>query len=252
MTADAQTRLVQTIWALETPSALALEAAGLCGLGGNGLVRGLAAYREHAKALSVRALAAAFPRVQAWLGPEDFAGLAWAFARRHPPQAGDLARWGAGLPAFLAELPAIEPELPALAALDWGLHALSWQADEQPQADLLERLQAAGDGVLTLSAHLLRLHLPGGAWACAHAVGAPAWQLPDAGVGQGVLLVWRQGWQPCWAPLPPGWGLWLERLQTGASLGAAIEATLEAVPDFDPGQALHTALAAGWLLELQA
>ncbi|WP_374435733.1 putative DNA-binding domain-containing protein [Inhella sp.] len=251
MTADAQARLVQAIWGPEAPAAGALEAAGLSSLGGHGLARGLAAYREHAKALSVRVLAAAYPRVQAWLGSEDFAGLAWAFARRQPPQEGDLARWGAALPAFLAELPEVEPELPALAALDWALHALSWQADEYPQTDLLEQLQGQGDGVLTLSAHLRRLQLPAGAWACAEAVGAPAWQAPGAGAGQGELLVWRQGWRPCWAPLPPGWGLWLQRLQDGATLGAAIEAALEAAPDFHPGQALHTALAAGWLLGLQ-
>lgn len=252
MSPDAQAQLVRAIWAAEDgQAAAALQALGWQGQGAHALARGLAAYREHAKALSVRALSAAFPCVLAWLGSEDFPGLAWAFARRHPPGEGDLARWGAALPGFLAELPQVEPELPALAALDWALHALAWQADEQPRSDLLARLQAQGDGGLVLSAHLRRLQLPSSALVCAGSVQGPEWAHPDQAVEPCEVLVWRQGWRPCWAPLSPGWAVWLDALGAGCSLGAAIEATFEAAPDFDAGQALHHALAQGWLLDVR-
>jgi len=252
----AQSRLVQAIWSGAADAAADLQALGCRGLGPHDLARGLAAYREHAKALSVRALGAAFARVQAWLGAPDFAGLAWAFARHAPPQQGDLARWGAELPAFVAALPEVEPELPALAQLDWSLHALAWQADEAaaPAAELLQALQQQGDAGLLLSARLQSLQLPATALSCAAAVGPPAWPEPAtvAAGGARELLVWRAGWQPCWAVLPAGWGLWLRQLQAGASLGEAIDAVLAGEPGFDAGQALHTALDQAWVLGLQA
>lgn len=254
MSIEAQSHLVRAIWSNDPAAAETLAALGWRGVGEHALARGLAAYREHAKALSVRALAAAFPAVQAWLGAADFAGLAWAFARRSPPQAGDLARWGAQLPAFLAGLPEIEPELPALAQLDWALHALGWQADEAASPDLLDTLRQHGDAALQLSAHLRWLSLPATALACAQAQTPPAWpeSEPEQPASARELLVWRAGWKPSWAVLPAGWSHWLGQLQAGGTLGEAIDASLQRAPGFDAGQALHTALAEGWLIGLRA
>ncbi|MBL0094465.1 MAG: putative DNA-binding domain-containing protein [Piscinibacter sp.] len=68
--------------------------------------RGLAAYRANASALAERALAAACPTLQAMLGEADFAALARAFWRDHPPQRGDLGEWGASCRAGSPRRPA--------------------------------------------------------------------------------------------------------------------------------------------------
>lgn len=102
------------------------------------VARGLAAYRAHAGHLSERALAAAFPTVQQLLGEESFALLARDFWRQQPPQQGDLATWGAGLPAFIAQVPTLAEEayLPDTARLEWALHRLQAAADAPaPAAD---------------------------------------------------------------------------------------------------------------------
>ncbi len=248
MTQEPQAALVHTLWgpALAPEVLMAtLAQLGLLGVGGHPAARGFAAYREHAKALAVRALGAAYPRVQSWIGAADFPGLAWQFARQHPPDCGDLGRWGAELPDVLLSIPDMEPELPALARLDWALHQLLGAADEAPASDLLEQLQRGVDAPLRLSQSMTFLHLPPSAWAVAAAASAPTWE--QAGEG---LLVWRTAWQPRWAALPAGWADWLQHLAAGQTLGDAFEHTLRQCPDFDPGRALHAALQQAWILDL--
>ena len=110
--------------------------------GAHALPAGLSAYREHAKALAVRALAAVYPRLQRWLGEAEFAGLAWAFARQRPPRQGDMNRWGLDLDEFLLALPGMDEEPPALAHLEAQLHRLGFAADDAAQDPALwQRLQ---------------------------------------------------------------------------------------------------------------
>lgn len=238
---NAQAELLRLIWG-PAPDEEVLQALGLRGVGPHAAARGFSAYREHAKALSVRALASAFPRVQAALGESDFAGLAWTFARSHPPERGDLAQWGAALPDFLALLPGMDEEPPALARLDWALHRIASLADESQDQRLIEALQSDGVETLTLrvSASLQALWLPATALEFA---GEPEWH-----EGEGRVLVWRQGWRPVWAVVPEAWWVLLQALQHGESLGVALEQAMAEDPQLDAGACLHRALSESWLL----
>ncbi len=243
---SAQAALLAHIWALgdspAPPQGRALPAVPLS--------QGLAVYRENAKALSVRALGAAYPRVAGWLGAADFAGLAWAHARAHPPVRGDASAWGEALPAFLQGLPGMEPALPALAELDWALHGLATVADDPaPHAELWAVLQAVPPERLRLrlSPSLRLLRLPAladeAAWAAAQVGQAAA--APEPGPD---LVLWRQGWSPQWAALPADAVLWCQHLLRGATLGAALDAVLEAHPGFDLAAWLAMAWQRRWLL----
>lgn len=238
---DAQAQLVAWIWGqpgAEPPPALRP-------LGAQGLTRGLSAYREHAKALAVRALAARFPLVQAWMGEQEFAGLAWAFARQHPPREGDLAAWGGEMPAFLATLPGMEPQPPQLAAIDDALHQGAAAADEPaPDAGLWTQLQQVDPSTLRLrwSAHLRLLPLsePMAEWL---AEGNEALDAPSR-----HLLVWRRGFKPCRGWLADDAAHWLSVQARSANLGEAIEVQQAVYADFDFGAALARAWHQGWLL----
>ena len=214
------------------------------------LAQGLSVYRENAKALSVRALGAAYPRVAGWLGAPDFAGLAWAYARAHPPTLGDASAWGEALPAFLQALPGMEPALPALAQLDWALHRLAVMVDDPaPDAGLWDALQAVPPAQLRLrlSPSLHLLSLPALAddptWAGAQ-VGQSA-AAPEPGAD---LVLWRQGWSTSWAAQRADDAMWCGHLQRGATLGEALDAVFRVHPDFDLASWLATAWQRLWLL----
>jgi hypothetical protein len=104
--------------------------------------RGLQAYRANAGAAAERALAAAYPTIAALLGAESFAALARACWQAQPPERGDLAQFGAGLPAFIADSEQLlrEPYLADSARLDWAVHEAAMAADRGLGAQGLERL----------------------------------------------------------------------------------------------------------------
>lgn len=217
----------------------------LSSVGPQDLARGLGAYREHAKALAVRALAARFPLLRSDLGEADFAGMAWAFARQHPPTQGDLNQWGDALPDFLDALPGMESRPPLLARIDDALHRLS-QAEDDPEPDpgLWLRLQQQPASRLRLrwSANLRWMAVPGDL----AEILDPGNQTLDR--ADGWLLLWRRHWQPCRAWLASDQAAWLRRQAHALSLADAVEAQAAEFPDFDLGSALARAWQQGWLL----
>ena len=96
--------------------------------------QGLAAYRGNAAAVAERALAAAYPTVRQLIGDESFATLARALWLRSPPQRGDLAQFGDGLPAWIESDPQLASEayLADVARVDWAVHAIEHAADVEP------------------------------------------------------------------------------------------------------------------------
>jgi hypothetical protein len=113
---------------------------------------GLAAYRGNAGAVAERALASAFPTVAALVGEPSFSTLARHFWRRQPPLRGDLAQWGATLPAFIADSPQLaeEPYLADSARLDWLVHQAGLAADAPGVPPAVERLGGDDAGALQL------------------------------------------------------------------------------------------------------
>jgi Putative DNA-binding domain len=215
--------------------------------------RGLAAYRGNAAAAAERALAAAFPTVRQLVGDETFGAIARALWRSHPPQRGDLAQWGAALPAWLADAEDLAGEayLADVARVDLAVHRAETDADAALDLPGLQRL--AGP-----DAERLRLRLaPGAALVVsAHPV-VSIWQAHRSqaedrfaavraafAAGQGeTAFVWRRGWRGDVAALAPPETAFVQALLDQHPLGAA----LDAAPDLDFEAWLARALAAQWL-----
>ena len=218
--------------------------------------RGLQAYTANAGAAAERALAAAFPTVAPLLGEEPFAALARAFWQARPPVRGDLAEWGAELPAFIAdsEQLADEPYLADVARLDWAVHAAERAADGPATPQGLERLADTDPSALRLvfqPGSALRVsRFPVVAIRVAHASSAsdrfePVRAALAAGRGE-VAWVWRQGWRARVRALAPADAAFNAALLAGSTLGAALDA---AADDFDFGVWLTAAIQQGWLAE---
>jgi hypothetical protein len=212
---------------------------------------GLAPYRANAGAHAERALAAAFPTLQQLLGEESFAALARAHWHADPPLRGDLALWGAGLAAFIADDAQLadEPYLADMARLDWAVHQAEQAAD------------AAAASSLALPARVdpqqLRLHLQPGtallasAWPVVtiwqahrdHAADAFAPARAALAARQAeTALVQRQGWRATVRALPAAEARFIAALWHREPLAAALQA---AGDDFDFESWLIAALQGG-------
>ena len=193
---------------------------------------GLAAYRANAGALAERALAAAYPTVQQLLGEDSFAALARGLWRRHPPLAGDIALWGAALPAFIADAESLasEPFLPDLARLEWAVHEAERAADAVAPRGL-ELLADADPAALRLclapgTAIVSSAHPVATIW---HAHRSRAGDRFDAvraafaaDVGEQVLVA-RQGWKATVTALAADEARCTTALLAGHSLAAALQ-----------------------------
>ena len=216
--------------------------------------RGLAAYRANAGALAERALTAAYPTVAQLMGSEAFAGLARAFWQRLPPARGDIAHWGAGLPAFLADENALpeEPYLADVARLDWALHVAAHAADDSAAARGLERLADTNPAQLRLlprrGTALVESQHPIATIVLAHRSDAedrfaPVRAAFTSGEGE-AALVWREGWAVRVAVLRAEQVPFTRAVLRGADLDTSLK---EAGIDFDFEAWLLASLKTGWL-----
>ncbi len=231
--------------------------------------RGLQAYQANAGALAERALLAAYPVLAQLVGGESFAGLARTLWRLHAPVRGDMALWGAELPAFIeaAESLADEPYLADVARLEWAMHQVQSAADAVPVTGL--QLLAEEDPAK------LTIHLTPGASLCrsAHPI-VTIWQAHqgvDSGTdeqtddhtddhtddrfapvraafasgAQESAFVWRAGLVPRVQTLTPGQATFVAALLNNVSLEQALK---EAGELFDFEAWLVAALQLGWLM----
>jgi hypothetical protein len=222
------------------------------------IAKGLAAYRGNLDAVAVRALASAFPTVQAMVGAGDFSRLARAFTRVDPPRSGDLGEWGDGFPdwlraqARLAEWPYIGDS----AALDLAVHRCERAADvefDPNSLGLLDRVDPK------------RLHLrlrPGTAvlastWPVAtiHAAHRDAGTDGFAAARAALLarraeavLVARSGWRAIVYPIDAPTLEWTRDLFAGRDLAGALD---RAGTSFDFAGWLASALRHGWLKDVR-
>ncbi|MDM4765094.1 DNA-binding domain-containing protein [Pelomonas sp. SE-A7] len=194
-----------------------------------GVARGLKAYRLNAQATAERALAAVYQPLKDELGDEQFAAMAWALWRRHPPVQGDLARWGAELAAFMAEQAGMPERLPEQARLLWAFHEAERAADAELDLASLQRLDGGHD-----PAELMLKLMPG---------------LSLLG---GDVLVWRSGWRAVHEVLAADQAEFFRQLLSGRALGPALEATLAQHPVFDFAAWLQRALREPWLQAIES
>ncbi len=200
--------------------------------------RGLKVYQANGHALACSALRAAYPVVAQLLGDESFDALAKALWHAQPPRCGDAALWVEGLADFVRASTqlASEPYLSDVAALEWALHRAAGAPDglvdaasfallgehDPDQVQLVlspgcATLRSAWPVVSLLKAHDAPASTPGSAEVLPQ-IGA----MLRAGVAE-EALVWRQGLR---AQLRLAWAgevVFVSALQSGRSLGQALQ-----------------------------
>lgn len=221
------------------------------------MVRGLRAYRSNGRALAVRALEGAYPVVAQLLGEDNFAPLAHRLWLQHPPACGDVAQWGAQLPACIEALPELaaeEPYLADVARLEWALHRAATAADAAADAAsfalLLERDPAQLALRLAAGTQLLASRWPVASIVLAHLQGEPSLEQAGQRLREGVAetaLVWREGLWPRMRAVEAAEHAFIAALQEKRRLADA----LQAAPQFDVGQWLAPAVQSGLVLGAQ-
>jgi Putative DNA-binding domain len=216
----------------------------------------LAAYRGNASALAERALGSAYPTIAALVGDASFAALARHFWQRHPPERGDIALWGAALPAFIADSAQLadEPYLADSARLDWAVH-LATRADDGGEAAI--ELAALADADPTLlhlrlvpSTALVSSRFPVVAIWQAHHAALPMDQVRaafDAGRADHAFVHRDRRYRVQVEALSDADAAFTQALIAGHSLAAALD---QAGAAFAFDHWLARALGAGWLMGL--
>lgn len=216
--------------------------------------RGLAAYRANAGALAERALAATAPTVAAMLGEENFARLARELWLANPPRRGDVAEWGAALPAWIAAQTDLAewPWLADAARLDLALQAAERAADATLDTGSLALLAQADPAQLRLGlmpglAVLVSRWPIASIHAAHHDPGpdpfAPVRAALAAGQGEAVCVA-RAGWRAVVHRLSNHEAAFMRALRAGLSLGDALQGAGEG---FDLAAWLQRAIAQSWL-----
>lgn len=248
---EQQQALLRALWLPRHQDAIDALAPGVLGPQWQ---RGLVAYRSNGHALAQRALAGAYPVVLQLLGEDNFLALALDLWQRHPPRRGDMAQWGAELPALIesvADLHQQEPYLADVARVEWLLHCAATAADATPEPasfQLLAERDPAGLGlVLSPGTACLASGYPVVSILGAHRDGQPT--LEEAGRrlrgrAQETALVWRQGFTPRLREAAAGEASFIAALQETRSLADS----LAAAPDFDFNDWLVPAVQSGLLL----
>ena len=249
---ERQQALLRSLWARDDGASL----AGAVGEQGARLLRGWQAYQANGGASAERALAQRYPTVQAMLGEASFAALARAFWQGHPPQRGDLAEFGDGLPDFIAASDQLAdvPYVADSARLDALVAACERAADAGCDTGSLALLAQADPAELTLvlmpAVGVLSSAWPVASLWLAHRPGDDAAGHLDAarealGAGRGEhALVWRDGWRARVQALGEPEARWTQALLEGRPLSEALDRAGEAF-SFEPW--LLQALQHGWL-----
>lgn len=197
--------------------------------------RGLMAYQANGHSLAERSLRAAYPAIEMMLGSENFNALARDLWHRHPPTAGDLARWGATLPEVIADVLALSdvPYLADVARAEWALHRVATADDAAPDLASFAQL-GSGDGTglalaLAPGTELVRSRFPVATLVMSHRVGEPSLSEAAQKLRQGeaeTALIWRERLRPRLALVAPPEAALLQATLVGQDLPSALDAAL--------------------------
>ncbi len=213
-------------------------------------------YRANADALAERALAAAFPTLQALLGADDFKHMAREFWRDAPPQCGDIGEWGDALPAWLRAHTGLArwPYLGDCAELDWLRHRCERALDANLDAASLALLDSHEPERVRLRLRpgtaLLDSRWPVASLYAAHAAhAADARDLAEARRAMAeqrgeAVCVARSGWRAAVHRIDAPTLAWSRDVLDDLTLGAALA---RATAGFDFAHWLARALSQEWL-----
>lgn len=211
----------------------------------------MALYRGQQSGAWHKVLSAAFPVLRQLLGDEFFEGMSRAYGLAHPPAEADLNLFGAAMPAFLHSFtPAADyPYLADMARLEWAVHRAYFAAD----ADAVGAADLAALSPAQFDAARFALHpavsLCASPWAVvslwrAHHGGA----FPPSMAVAEQCVVARPRWQAEVIALSPAQLAALRCLQTGGTVGAALDAALGLQDDVDVAATLAQWLDAALLV----
>jgi hypothetical protein len=213
-------------------------------LGAGGAPR-MAVYRGNAFGNWHGALAGAYPVVRQIVGEAFFEAMARRYARAHPSRSGDLNAYGASLAQFLEDEPLVRdlPYLPEVARLEWVVHRAYFAANPA-RFDLSRPTEAR----LAPACGLLESAWPvASIWQAHQEGGSP--EGVNLAAGPERALVHRPDWRVEVTAMRPGDFRFLECLQAGEPLGAALEAAVSEDAAFVPHLALATWVHAGVLTQ---
>ena len=205
-------------------------------------------YRTNLRASWEKALAAAHPVLQRYVGAEFFSAMSGLYGSQFPSRSGDLNQFGAELPQFLAQFAPLSdhPWLVDLARLEWAVHISHSAADGAAlAADAVARMSEQALDELPVQLH------PSCALIDSRWDVAALWQwhqTQDQGPWTQELwrpvtaLVFRPLWKVGVRSLQAGEAAGLGRLAFGARLGDALDAACTAEPTMDVARVF-----AGWL-----
>jgi hypothetical protein len=188
--------------------------------------RRFSVYRNNIASSLTRALEAAFPTVRKLVGDEFFGAMAVVFLRAHPPTSRMLMLYGDAFPGWLEGFPPVAHlgYLPDVARLDQAMRESYHAADSAPLPEA-EFQRLIGEDIADLrlqlapSLRLVRSRWPVvSIWAANHERGpSPLPAVEDA-------LILRPEFDPRPHPLPLGGAAFITCVQSGRTLGDAVEA----------------------------
>jgi hypothetical protein len=213
-------------------------------------------YRNNYRGNLHDTLAAAYPVIAQLVGKDFFRLLTQKFIGQNLSRGGNLHHYGAEMASFGA---AFEPAqglvyLSDVAALEWACHC-AYFSDDAAALDMSKLAQIPAeqypDLVLNIhpACHVVSSRYPIAAIWHAHQPGAPGDFHIDLDSGPSNALVSRKDDIVLVSELPDAEAAWLRSIQTGTTLGAATDATLERYSNFDLQSTLLTLLQTGVLID---
>jgi hypothetical protein len=215
--------------------------------------RGLKAYQSNGHMLAERVLHAAYPVLAQMLGEASFADLARALWHAHPPQSGDLARWGEALAEFVRSNDQLQdtPYLTDVAQAEWALHRCAFAHDREADLASLELLTTEGPHTLALELApglvTLASQWPLASLLLAHLEGTPTLQEVALQLKNGTaqdVVIWRNGLRPMLRQALAGELPLLQNLCAGQNVASALEGSAQ----LDVAQWLPLAVQSGLVL----
>lgn len=228
---------------------------GLKTWNGSDPVKRFAVYRNNVVVNLVDGLSETFPVCLELVGEEFFRAMATAFVRAAPPPGPVLAQYGAELPDFVAQFePAADiPCLADVARLEWaritawhGADAVSLRPEDWSaiSPDALAQTSV----VCHPAAAVLRFASPAVSVWAAHQLDAATrnTELDAVDISRGEeCLVIRPELEVEVIPLPPGGGVFFERLMSGENRGMAAATASASDTQFDLSANLALAMRPG-------
>jgi len=247
--AHLQDSFAEALLSTTTPVPSCVKGAAL-----NRADRRFAVYRNNVAASLIEALAARFPVVKRLVGEEFFNAMAHAYVLREPPFSPLLIHYGETFPAFVDAFDAARP-LPYLGDVA-RIEVARGRAYHAPDADPLPRQAFADLPKDRIAAYRVGLH-PSVTILTSAYPALSIWEINQTGGerpveswGPEAAVIARPFLEVETRRLPAGTETFLLALQSGDTIGAALEAACAATDGFSAAEGLAVMIGANLAVRL--